>query len=102
MRNPAVQQALVDAGAVSSWLFDIDAAVKWGNGFTVDAEKIKENDDRLRSSGQSIIEYAWRVRRGRLISRLNEDRIVSYSDDPEYERLKDVAGGVRIFERGGV
>ena len=66
MRNPAVQQALVDAGAVSSWLFDIDAAIRWGIGFTVDAKKVKENDERLRSSGQSIIEYAWKGRRERL------------------------------------
>jgi hypothetical protein len=98
VRNPAGAKAISGAMGVSSWLYDIKDAIRWRNGFTLNVQSILRNDQELSRCRLSIVEYARKVRVVRGRDRLNMDRIQSYADDPEFERLKDVAGGVRILK----
>jgi hypothetical protein len=88
-----VQTAIKEALSVSNWLFGEAAAIQWAEGFTFDRKQIARDEQELLDMGgpPNFRRYMRNLQESRKQDRLNSERIVSYQQDPEYDRLKDLA-----------
>lgn len=93
-------RSLVDeAFKTCDLIYGTQEAIRWGADFEWPSEVFTRDNQLARASGFNLETMTEKQHRSNQESRLSNDRIETWIDssDPDYDRLHDLVGGMRVF-----